>query len=62
LGVYKVQGTIKEKFVTNVVQVEMQCRHFYIVHHATKVASAAAVYRVKHEIVNTNMVYSFHFI
>jgi hypothetical protein len=30
LGVYKVEETTKEEFVTNAVQVEMQCRHFYI--------------------------------
>ncbi len=38
LGVCKVQGTIKEKFGANAVQVEMQCRHLYTTHHATYVA------------------------
>jgi hypothetical protein len=40
LGVYKVRETTKEEFVTNVVQVEMQRRHLYIVHHATKATNA----------------------
>jgi hypothetical protein len=44
LGVYKVEETTKEEFVTNVVQVEMQGRHFYITCHATKVVSATIVY------------------
>jgi hypothetical protein len=39
-GVYKVQETKKEKFVANAVQVEMQRRHLYIAHHATRATNA----------------------
>jgi hypothetical protein len=39
-----VQDQTKAQFVANVVQVEMQRRHFYIVHHAAKAVNAAAVY------------------
>ncbi len=56
MGVYRVKETTKEKFVANVVQVEMQRRHFYILCHASKAANATAAYRAKHEIVDTNMV------
>jgi hypothetical protein len=55
LGVYRVQGQTQEEFVTTVVQVEMQRRHFYIARHAAKAANATAAYRVKHGIVDTNM-------
>jgi hypothetical protein len=50
LGVYRVQGTTKEEFVANAIQVEMQRHHLYITHHASK------VYQVKHEIINNDMV------
>ncbi len=53
---YRVEETTKEKFVTNVVQVEMQRCHFYIVCHAAKVANVATTYRTKHGIIDTNMV------
>jgi hypothetical protein len=33
----------------------MQRRHFYTVHHATKVANVAAAYQAKHGIVDTDM-------
>jgi len=33
----------------------MQRRHFYIAHHAAKATNAAATYRAKHGIVNTDM-------
>jgi len=33
----------------------MQHRHFYTTRHAAKVANAAAAYRAKHEIVDTDM-------
>jgi hypothetical protein len=56
LGVYKVQGTTKEEFVTNVVQVEMQCHHLYISCHVAKATNATTAYRIKHEIVNNDMV------
>jgi hypothetical protein len=56
LGVYKVQGTTKEKFVANVTHVEMQCYHLYIVHHATRAVNVALSYRVKHKIINNDMV------
>jgi hypothetical protein len=49
LGVYKVQDQTKAQFVANVVQVEMQHRHFYTTRHA------AAAYRAKHGIVDTDM-------
>jgi len=44
LGVYRVEETTKEKFVTNAVQVEMQRRHFYTARHAAKVANVADAY------------------
>ncbi len=62
MGVYKVQGTTKEEFVTNVVQVEMQCHHLYISCHVAKATNATTAYRIKHEIVNNDMVWGFHFI
>jgi hypothetical protein len=55
LGVYRVLNQTQEEFVANAIQVEMQCRHFYIVRHATKAANATATYRAKHGIVDTNM-------
>jgi len=55
LGVYRVQDQTQEEFVVNAVQVETQRRHFYIARHATKVANAAAAYRTKHGIVDTDM-------
>jgi hypothetical protein len=55
LGVYKVQDQTKAQFVANAIQVEMQRRHFYTVHHASKVANAAATYRAKHWIIDTDM-------
>jgi len=55
LGVYRVQDQTKAQFVANVVQVEMQRRHFYTARHATKTANAAAAYRAKHRIVDTDM-------
>ncbi len=55
LGVYKVHDQTKAQFVANAVQVEMQRRHFYTTHHAAKVTNAAAAYRTKHGIVDTNM-------
>jgi hypothetical protein len=56
MGVYRVQGTIKEEFVTNVIQVEMQNYHLYIIHHATKATNSTPFYRTKHDIVNNYMV------
>jgi hypothetical protein len=41
--------------VGNVVQVEMQRRHFYIARHVAKVTNATVAYRAKHEIIDTNM-------
>jgi hypothetical protein len=55
LGVYRVQDQTKAQFVVDAVQVEMQRRHFYTAHHATKVANATAAYRAKHGIVDINM-------
>jgi hypothetical protein len=51
-----VEETTKEEFVANVVQVEMQCCHFYTLHHVT------TIYQAKHEIVDIDMVWGFHFI
>ncbi len=62
LGVYRVQGTTKEECVPNVVHVEMKCHHLYIVHDAIKATNVAVVYRTKHDIVDNDMVYGFHFI
>jgi hypothetical protein len=56
LGVYRVQETTKEEFVANAIQVEMQHRHFYTTHHATRVANATTTYRAKHGVINTNMI------
>jgi len=55
LGVYKVQDQTKAQFGANAVQVEMQRRHFYTIHHVAKVANATAAYRAKHEIIDTDM-------
>jgi len=55
-GCYRVKETIKEEFVANAIQVEMQHHHFYIARHATRVVNATAAYRTKHRIVDTNMV------
>jgi hypothetical protein len=55
LGVYRVQGQTQEEFVVTVVQVEMQCRHLYTAHHATKAANATTTYRAKHRIVDIDM-------
>jgi hypothetical protein len=62
LGVYRVQETTKEEFVVNVVKVEMQPHHLYIIVHATKDANATTVYRTKHRIIDYDMVQNFHFI
>jgi len=56
LGVYRVQDKTKEEFVANVVQVEMQRRHFYTARHAAMVVNATAKYRAKHRIVDIDMV------
>jgi hypothetical protein len=48
--------TTKEKFVANAVHVEMQCRHFYTIHHATTATNAIVDYRAKNEIIDTDMV------
>ncbi len=62
MGVCTIQGTIKEEFVVNVVETEMQHYHLYIVRPATRATNAIASYRTKHEIVNNDMVEGFHFI
>ncbi len=56
MDVYKFEETTKKKFVTNVIQVEMQHRHFYTLHHVVKATNATIAYRAKHGIVDTNMV------
>jgi hypothetical protein len=55
LGVYRVQDQTQEEFVANVIQVEMQRRHFYIARHVAKVENVVATYRAKHGIVDTDM-------
>ncbi len=55
MGVYRVQGQTQEEFVAAIVQVEMQRRHLYTARHAAKATNAAIAYRVKHEIVDTDM-------
>jgi hypothetical protein len=40
----------------------MQHHHFYTTHHATRATNVAATYRTKHEIVDIDMIESFHFI
>jgi hypothetical protein len=55
LGVYRVQDQTQEKFVANAIQVEMQRRHFYTTHHATKATNATVAYRAEHGIVDTDM-------
>jgi hypothetical protein len=59
LVVYRVHDQTKAQFVANAVQVEMQRRHFYTTHHATKVTNATAAYRTKHGIVDTDMGWGF---
>jgi hypothetical protein len=49
-----VQDQTQEEFVANAVQVEMQHRHFYIVHHEAKATNPAVTYRAKHGIINTD--------
>jgi hypothetical protein len=56
LGVYKVHGTTKEKFVANVIQVQMQCRHLYIIRHVATITNVTILYGIKHEIIDNDMV------
>jgi hypothetical protein len=56
LGVYRVQGTTKEKFDANAIQVDIQYYHIYIVPHATRVVNVTTAYQAKHKIVNNDMV------
>jgi hypothetical protein len=56
LGIYKVQGITNEELVANVIHVEMQHHHLYIVRHATMVVNVVATYKAKHNIVNNDMV------
>jgi len=56
LDVYKRQGTTKEEFVANAIQVEMQRCHLYIARHATGASNATCSYRIKHKIVDHDMV------
>jgi hypothetical protein len=43
-----VQDQTKALFIANAVQVEMQRRHFYTVHHAANAANETAAYQAKH--------------
>jgi len=54
LGVYRVQDQTKAQFVANAIQVEMQRRHLYIT-NAAKAANAAAAYRTKHGIIDSDV-------
>jgi hypothetical protein len=56
LDVYKVEKITKEKFVINVVQVEIQHRHFCTIHHVAKAINATTTYRTKDGIGDINMV------
>jgi len=56
LGVYRVEEITKEEFIANVVQVEIQRRHFYTTRHAARAANVATAYRTKHEIIDIDMV------
>jgi hypothetical protein len=56
LDVYRVEETIKEEFVGNVIQVEMQNHHFYTAHHVARATNATTAYYTKHKIVNADMV------
>jgi hypothetical protein len=56
LGVYRIKETTKEEFVANAVQVEMQCRHLYTTHHATRATNITIDYRTKHGSINNDMV------
>jgi hypothetical protein len=44
LGVYWVQGITKEKFVANVVQVEVQHCHLFTTCHVTKAKNVIVAY------------------
>jgi hypothetical protein len=56
LNVYRVEQTIKEEFVVNAIQIEMQRRHFYTLCHAVKAKNALVAYQTKHMIINIDMV------
>jgi hypothetical protein len=56
LGVYRVQDTKKEQFVTNVIHVEIQRCYLYIAHHVVRAVNVIVVYRAKHNIVDSDMV------
>jgi hypothetical protein len=47
---------IKEEFVTNVVQAEMQRCHLYIIRHATRATNATTSYQTKHEIIYNDII------
>jgi len=44
LGVYRVKEIIKEEFIANAVQVEMERHHFYTLHHAAKAINVTTAY------------------
>jgi len=56
LGVYKVYGTTKEKFVVNAIQAKMQHYHLHTTRHAIRATIVAISYEAKHEIINNDMV------
>jgi hypothetical protein len=56
LGVYKVQKITKEEFVTNVIQIEMQCHYLYTICHVIRATNVGTIYWIKHETVNNDMV------
>jgi len=56
LCVYRVEETIKEEFVTNAIQVEMERCHFYIARHVARATNVTTAYRTKHVIIDIDMV------
>ncbi len=56
LGVYRVQNTTKEAFFATTIHVKMQCHHLYTVGHAVRATKVTIIYRIKHGIINSDMV------
>jgi hypothetical protein len=55
-------GIIKEEFVTNVFQIEMQRHHLYTICHVTRATNVVATYQTKHEIVNNDIGFPLYII
>jgi hypothetical protein len=56
LGFIGFRAQLKKNFVANVIQVEMQRYHLYIVRHATRAANETFSYQAKQKIVDNDMV------